>query len=66
MPLLCRRSYLSVAAAAIYMASQASESKKSQKGDMWVWLIAGGGEMWVWLIAGGGVSLMGMVWYMHL
>ena len=29
----CRRVYLSVAAAAIYMASQASEVKKTQKGS---------------------------------
>ena len=29
---VCRRVYLSVAAAAIYMASQASEVKKTQKG----------------------------------
>ena len=30
--LACRRVYLSIAAAAIYMASQASEVKKTQKG----------------------------------
>ncbi len=34
---VCRRGYLSVAAAAIYMASQASEYNKSQKGQLWVW-----------------------------
>ena len=38
--ILHRRGYLSVAAAAIYMASQASEFKKSQKGK-------GGGAKWV-------------------
>ena len=33
---LLRRVYLSIAAAAIYMASQASEHKKTQKGEQYV------------------------------
>ncbi len=33
---VCSRSPISVAAAAIYMASQASEDKKSQKGEQLV------------------------------
>lgn len=47
--LFCRRGYLSVVAAAIYMASQASEFKKSQKGKK---MNSGGdtkfGKVWRW------------------
>ena len=38
--LICRRVYLSVAAAAIYMASQASEVKKTQKGQLLIFSIS--------------------------